>query len=365
MKKKIIALAPMDWITNNAYRMICQKVWDNPKNEYKEHYDFYRFTEFMSVEWYVRHPERLSKHLLTTTNSTLTVAQIYGWNHDNLLQSAIDIDNKYSDSFSGIELNIWCPSPKIMSCEAGSGMLKCRPKTLQIIKKISESIKKPFSIKTRRGLTEDDTEEQFNFIIDAAPYCTMITIHGCTYKQSHNGDVDRKYILRIKKELTKRGLNHVKVIWNGGLKSATDWLWYLWSDGIDGIMLGQAAMCNPWSLVSYTPKIKEIYQLTLDHLHLNLANEFYFNEITSFDKKNNLLIQPTAKQLEDLAKKIEDWSITSEKWHSLLEFRKHLFWYVNWMVACNEFKRTVATILDYPTLLSTIHSYFQQSLSWE
>lgn len=275
------------------------------KNEYKEHYDFYRFTEFMSVEWYVRHPERLSKHLLTTTNSTLTVAQIYGWNHDNLLQSAIDIDNKYSDSFSGIELNIWCPSPKIMSCEAGSGMLKCRPKTLQIIKKISESIKKPFSIKTRRGLTEDDTEEQFNFIIDAAPYCTMITIHGRTYKQSHNGDVDRKYILRIKKELTKRGLNHVKVIWNGGLKSATDWLWYLWSDGIDGIMLGQAAMCNPWSLVSYTPKIKEIYQLTLDHLHLNLANEFYFNEITSFDKKNNLLIQPTAKQLEDLAKKLK------------------------------------------------------------
>ena len=365
MEKPIIALAPMDWITNNAYRAVCQKVWDNPKNEFKDSYDFYRFTEFMSVEWYVRNPSKLSRHLLTTQNSALTIAQIYGGDHNNLLQTAIDIDKKYSDSFYGIELNIGCPSPKIMACEAGSGMLKCRPKTLQIIKKISKAIEKPFSIKTRRGLTEEDTEEQFEFIMNAAPYCHMITIHGRTYKQSHNGNVDWDYIIRVKKELSKRGLGHIKVIWNGGLKSAKDWLWYIGSDGVDGVMLGQAAMCNPWSLVSYAPEIEEIYELCVYHFHLNLANEYYFQNESSFNEKSNTLIQPTTQQLEDIAKKIEDGNIVKEKWFSLIEFRKHLFRYVNGIAGCNEFKRSVATIWDYPTLIASIHSFFQQSLSWK
>jgi tRNA-dihydrouridine synthase len=93
-----------------------------------------------------------------------------------------------------------------MACEAGSGMLKCRPQTLQIIKRISESISKPFSIKTRRGLHIDDKKEQFDFIIEAAYYCKMITVHGRTYKQSHNGEVDREFIQSIKSELLSRDL---------------------------------------------------------------------------------------------------------------------------------------------------------------
>jgi len=91
-----------------------------------------------------------------------------------------------------------------MSCEAGSGMLRCRPKTLQIIQKISKSIHKPFSIKTRCGLTQEDIQEQFDFIIESAYYCSMITIHGRTYKQSHHGEVNRSFIQSVKEELNKR-----------------------------------------------------------------------------------------------------------------------------------------------------------------
>jgi tRNA-dihydrouridine synthase len=99
-----------------------------------------------------------------------------------LIDAAIDLDQKYS--CAGIELNIGCPSPKIMSCEAGSGMLKNRKRTLDIIQSMSSSIRKPFSIKTRCGLKEEDKEEQKEFVLQASDYCSMITIHARTYSQS-------------------------------------------------------------------------------------------------------------------------------------------------------------------------------------
>lgn len=360
--KNIIALAPMDGITNNTYRMICEEIRNNEKNIYKEHYDFFRFTEFMSCEWYVRQPRKLSRHLLTTQESKQTIAQIYGWDHGHLLETAIDIDNKYKNDFYGIELNIGCPSPKIMSCEAWSWMLRCRPKTLQIIKQISEQISKPFSIKTRTWLHFDDENEQFDFIMEAAKYCAMITIHWRNYKQSHSGSVNRDFIKKIKKELILQWNDTIQIIWNGWLKSAEDWLSYLQDeDGIDGIMLGQAAMCNPRSLVSYIPDKWERYDICVRHLHYSLSNERYFNQDYAFDNTKNILIQPSKSSLEEIIQEIKAWNITQEKRYSLIEFRKHLFRYVSGIDWCNEFKRQVASIVDYEELLNAINNFFSIS----
>lgn len=358
--KNIIALAPMDGITNNAYRMICEEIRNNEKNTYKEQYDFYRFTEFMSCEWYVRQPRKLSRHLLTTQWSTKTIAQIYGWDHWHLLETAIDIDNKYKDDFHGIELNIGCPSPKIMSCEAWSWMLRCRPKTLQIIQQISENIKKPFSIKTRTWLHFEDEEEQFDFIMEASKYCAMITIHWRNYKQSHSGNVNRDFIKKIKKELIRQWNSTIQIIWNGWLKSVEDWLSYI-QNGIDWTMLGQAAMCNPRSLVSYRPEKWEVYDVCIRHLHYSLSNERYFNQSNNFSTVDNKLIQPTLSEIQEIIQEIKNWNITQEKRYSLIEFRKHLFRYVSGMDWCNEFKRQVATIVDYHELIHAINNFFSIS----
>jgi tRNA-dihydrouridine synthase len=83
----------------------------------------------------------------------------------------------------------------------GAGMLKDKKQTLSTLKKISEAIKTPFSIKTRAGLTVEDKKSQFDFILEAAEFIPMITVHGRTYKQSHSGDVDRDFIYQIKKNL--------------------------------------------------------------------------------------------------------------------------------------------------------------------
>jgi tRNA-dihydrouridine synthase len=89
-------------------------------------------------------------------------------------------------------------------------MMRDRSGTLDIVRRISEAITLPFSIKVRSGLTADDTDAQYQFILDAAPYCHMISIHGRTFKQSHNGDVDRDYIYKIKSDLP-----NITIIGNG------------------------------------------------------------------------------------------------------------------------------------------------------
>jgi hypothetical protein len=97
-------------------------------------------------------------------------------------------------------------------------------------------------------------------------------------------------------------------------------------------MLGQAAMCNPRSLVNYSPDIHEIYYTALLHLKLNIANEWYFEQELCFDYKNNILIQPSKNDLNAIMEKIQDNTLDNlhtKKRYSLIEFRKHLFWYVS------------------------------------
>jgi len=80
---------------------------------------------------------------------------------------------------------------------------------------------------------------------------------------------------------------------------------------LDGIMLGQAAMCNPWSLTSYQPSIEELYQTSIDHLHLCMANEFYFDQESNFDRTTSTLIQPTQEKLNEISQLIIQGDITT------------------------------------------------------
>jgi tRNA-dihydrouridine synthase len=155
------------------------------------------------------------KHLLTTDYATPVIAQIFGGDKKNLVACAVDIDRKYH--FQGIELNMGCPSPKIYTCAAGSGMLRDKNNTLDIIKEIAESITTPFSVKTRIGLNKEDQDAQMAFLLAAAPYVKIITIHGRTFGQSHAGEVNRDFIYELKRQLP----GHI-IIGNGGLRTYED-----------------------------------------------------------------------------------------------------------------------------------------------
>ena len=70
----------------------------------------------MSADGYCVNPPKLVRHLLIRDDEKKVIAQIYGGKQDELVRTAIDIQTKYGDRFAGIELNIGCPSPKVMAC---------------------------------------------------------------------------------------------------------------------------------------------------------------------------------------------------------------------------------------------------------
>jgi tRNA-dihydrouridine synthase len=105
----------MDGITDCAYRVICKQVFEqygHPNDQ------LMLWTEFMSADGYCHNPPGVIKHLLKTDYEPELIAQIFGGEGDTLLSCAVDIEAKYN--FAGIELNMGCPSPKIMRCAAGS-----------------------------------------------------------------------------------------------------------------------------------------------------------------------------------------------------------------------------------------------------
>ena len=134
----------MDGITDCPYRLIVQDIF----KQYNKSHQLRTRTEFMSADGYMINPSRLIKHLIITDDEPDCIAQIYGGNIETLRETVLDICEKYPQ-FAGIELNIGCPSPKVMSCGAGAGMMKEKSYTLEVIKTLSEVSTLPFSIKTR------------------------------------------------------------------------------------------------------------------------------------------------------------------------------------------------------------------------
>lgn len=355
----ILGLAPMDWITDCAYRWIVQNIFD--KYGEKDQIEFGLWTEFMSANGYMANPAWVIKHLLTTPNQTKLIAQIHSGDEENLVKTIIDIQTKYSDYFTGLELNIGCPANTVMKCGWGSELLKDKQRTIGIIKALSENSTLPFSIKTRAGLFEEDKQAQIDFIVEASRYCNTLSIHGRTVKQGHSDNADRRFIHKAK-ELIAKAWIPCKVIWNGGINSyqaAKDILWNL-----DGMIIGQASIGNPRIFTPHIPSLQDKLETILDHFDMTIACEIYFNQVsknTDPEGKFERLIMPSQEDLQEI---ITHFQSSKERraevgsLRAMSEFRKHLFQYIKWIPDSRGFKVKVCQTNDYQELKDEIKDFF-------
>lgn len=347
----IVWLAPMDWVTDCAYRTVCKQLFEKYWNPWDE---LMLRTEFMSAEWYKHNPPGVVKHLLKTDYEPELIAQIFWWDPKSLIHCAQDIEKHYD--FWGIELNMWCPSPKIMKCAAWSGMLRDKKKTLEIIKEISASIKTPFSLKTRVWLSKDDVNEQFDFMVEASQYVSMIWIHWRLYKQWHSWDVDWDFIYRLKKRCP-----HIKVLGNWWLRTYEQLIEK--SQPLDGSMIAQSAIWNPRVLFPHNPSIKERFDTIFTHLGLAMAQEQHFKERALSEKAQTwILVQPTYEQLQQRAATIEKNPEAHTAFYTPREFRKYLFNYISWLDWNKAIKKNIPQAREYHELKYLLESYRDQLL---
>lgn len=258
----LLFLAPMDGITDTSCRQIVKKIFE--KYGDKETYQLMFVTEFVTADGFFHKPEKVKNHLDFEDWEKPLIAQIFGSNEKTLVYTAQTIDKEYD--FDGIELNIWCPSPKIVRQWAGSGLMKDKDGTLDLIRKLSDTVNTPFSIKTRIWLNIDDKEEQFQFLLEASKYCSMITIHARYYTQANSWKTDYNFVAKVKQECS----SSCKVIYNGGIESG--WMrdnnFLKKIELLDGIMIWQSAIWNPWVFVDYEPIWEERKEIILEHVKL-------------------------------------------------------------------------------------------------
>ena len=198
---------------------------------------------------------------------------------DHRPQSMIDAAIK-AESLGAflIDINMGCPVRKIAKKGGGSALLKEPELAQTIVKKVSQAISIPLTVKIRLGWCERSSDPiSFALRLQEAG-AQLITVHGRTRKQGFSGNADWEAIAKIKKSLD------IPVIANGDIKSSKDALQCLEVTNADGVMIGRASMGAPWLVGQIDeeinnhrtfkiPDAKTKVSLCLEHLNLLVSKK--------------------------------------------------------------------------------------------
>ena len=220
-----LALAPMAEVTDTYYRSLIKELGGVGLV----------VSEFISAEGLTR-SNRRSHEMLTFSEAERPVSiQIYGGNPDRMDDAAAIVEEQGIDI---VDINMGCPVKKIVGSGAGSALLKDFDRASSIVEKICRRVKIPVTVKVRKGWESDDVLpllKRFEEIGVAA-----IAIHGRTRNDCYSGASDWDYIAGVKREL------RIPVFGNGDVKTPEDAVRMFETTGVDGVMIGRAALHNPF-----------------------------------------------------------------------------------------------------------------------
>ncbi|HNW91231.1 MAG TPA: tRNA dihydrouridine synthase DusB [Bacteroidales bacterium] len=224
----ILALAPMEDVTDTSFRKICKSYGADLV-----------FTEFVAADGLLRNAEKSQKKLKFGENERPIGIQLFGNNADSLVAAARIAEEADPDF---IDLNFGCPVRKIVEKGGGAALLKDIPKMIAITSEVIKNTRKPVFVKTRLGWDEKnivimDVAEQLQ---DAG--VSALTIHGRTKSQMYKGKADWTMIGEVKNNPRIT----IPVIGNGDVDSPQFAQEMKNRYGVNGVMIGRAAIGNPW-----------------------------------------------------------------------------------------------------------------------
>ena len=242
-----LLLAPMEDVSDPPFRALC-----------KQHGADVLYTEFISSEGLIRDAEKSTMKLDIYDFERPIGIQIFGYDIESM-RLATEICEKAKPEF--IDINYGCPVKKVANKGAGAGILKDIPKMVEMTKEIVKATSIPVTVKTRLGW-DDDTK----YIVEVAERLQdvgikALSIHGRTRKQMYKGEADWTLIGKVKNNPKM----HIPIFGNGDVNTPEKVQEVKNKYGVDGVMIGRAAIGNPW----------------------------IFNEIKHFLKTGNHLSPPT------------------------------------------------------------------------
>jgi len=307
-----VILAPLEDITDSAFRMIC-----------REHGADMVYTEFVSSEALVRSAVKSSSKMVFDESERPLGIQIFGNNVEAMKNAALLAEEQNPEL---VDINFGCPVRKVAMKGAGAGLLNDIPLMVAITREVVNAVKLPVTVKTRLGWDENS-----KVIVDIAERLqdvgiNAITIHGRTRAQMYSGEADWTLIGEVKNNPRM----HIPVIGNGDITNAVKAAEMFNRYGVDAIMIGRAAIGNPWIFdavkafiengeIKEAPGLPERIAVSLAHLSLAIQKKGehkgiiemrkhyagYFKGLPDFKKiRMEILTRQSYNEIEEILMKL-------------------------------------------------------------
>ena len=294
-----ILLAPMEDVSDPPFRAVCK---DNGAD--------LMYSEFISSEGLIRDAIKSLKKLDFSEEERPFGIQIFGGDEEAMAMSARICETVNPDL---VDINFGCPVKKVVSKGAGAGVLKDIDLMVRLTEAVVKSTNLPVTVKTRLGWDEQskNIEEVAERMQDIG--VKALAIHGRTRAQLYKGEADWSLIAKVKNNPRM----HIPIFGNGDIDSPQKALLYKNRYGVDGIMIGRAAIGYPW----------------------------IFREIKSYLKDQTLLPPPTLAERIEVCKKHLHKSID---WKGPIvginEMRRHYTNYLKGLPGIKEFRYRLVTL---------------------
>jgi tRNA-dihydrouridine synthase B len=312
-RKIPLYLAPMAGITDMPFRTICKQFGADVL-----------ITEMISTRGLVYDDPKTSKLLEIGSGENPIGVQLFGNNPEDFVKS---VEKIIDLPFDFININMGCPTPKIIKNGDGCALMKDPKLASRIIEMTVKASSKPVSVKIRKGWDEDSVNAvKFSSMAENSG-ASMIIIHGRTREMFYSGKADWDIIKRIKETVA------IPVIGNGDVFTPEDAFEMFKKTNCDGIMIGRGALGNPWIFKDVKHFLNTGRKTSPLHIReLRDTMLFHLNKAISYHGERL----------------------------GILEMRKHLAWYIKGLPHSAPVKNALQQSKDVGSIEKLLDDYFSK-----
>ncbi len=248
-------LAPMDGYSDWPFRSVCRSLGSAMS-----------YTEFVKVEKILSRSKQPNKKFHYEEAERPVTFQIYGDDPDLIVEAALRVQEWGPDI---IDINMGCPAKSVADRGAGVGMMRTPLKIARTFRKLTAALRIPVTGKIRLGWEKYQSYKLIARIVEENGG-SLIALHGRTKEQSYSGEANWDAIAEV------RSAVKIPVLGSGDVKTVADIERMKTYTGCDGVMIGRAAIANPWifsKLDRDQVTSEQVHEIVRTHLERNI--QFY------------------------------------------------------------------------------------------